>query len=117
MCLQIAAAEILCFEAKIVAGDGLHAQYGLVEFHRLREILGAYRQVVEAGNLHHSPPMKAKRAALQRDREVIFRIVYPSLVIQDMTALLRNWNSTGSARAGGIQADTGDRVPHKGRGG
>jgi hypothetical protein len=39
--LQIAAAEILCFEAKIVAGDGLHAQYGLVEFHRFREILGA----------------------------------------------------------------------------
>jgi hypothetical protein len=64
--LQIATAEILCFEAKIVAGDGLHTQYGLVEFHRLREILGAYRQVVEAGNLHHSPPMKAKRAALQR---------------------------------------------------
>ncbi len=37
--LQIAAAEIFCFEAKIVAGNGLHAQYGLVEFHQLREFL------------------------------------------------------------------------------
>src|SRR2546423_3200835 len=84
--LQIAAAEILCFEPKIVAGDALHAQYGLVEVHRLREILGTYRHVVEAGNLHHSPPMKAKRRRTgTRPVEVMFRIVYRSLVIQDRT--------------------------------
>jgi hypothetical protein len=39
--LQIAAAQIFRLEAKIVAGDGLHAQHRLIESHRLREISGA----------------------------------------------------------------------------
>jgi hypothetical protein len=65
--LQIAAAQIFGLEAEIVAGDGLHAEHGLVEFYRLREIFGADRQMVEAGNLHHAPPSKAKCAGSRRN--------------------------------------------------
>jgi hypothetical protein len=66
--LQITATEIFGLEAEIVAGDRLHAQHRLVEIHRLIEIAGTDRKVIEAGNFHGRPPLKAKYAAAQRDQ-------------------------------------------------
>jgi hypothetical protein len=59
--LQISATEIFGLETEIVARDRLHPQHRLVEFHRLLEIPGTDRKVIEAGNLHGRPPLKAMR--------------------------------------------------------